>query len=144
MKILKAISNTLPRGKNSRAPVTQSNSNTTTIPTKNTKPIEDCYDHVHDGKILGRGQFGEVRKVQRKSDGKEFACKCIQLEKCPEKYRATMMHEAEIAQSLDHPNIAKVYDVFYEQDKIYIVQQLCRGGQLGTLFDRLNQRGSCM
>jgi len=35
---------------------------------------------------------------------------------------------------LDHPNIIKLYEYFIDEENIYIVTEICRGGEL---FDRI-------
>ncbi|CAE7253741.1 CPK34, partial [Symbiodinium natans] len=39
-----------------------------------------------------------------------------------------------VLKQLDHPNICKLYEVFEDKDSIYIVMDLCHGGEL---FDRI-------
>ena len=38
---------------------------------------------------------------------------------------------------LDHPNIIKIYEFFNEVDKIFVVTELCKGGEL---YDEINKR----
>ena len=38
---------------------------------------------------------------------------------------------------LDHPNIIKIFEFFNEADKIYIVTELCTGGEL---YEEMNKR----
>lgn len=40
---------------------------------------------------------------------------------------------------LDHPNIIKIYDVFADSFYIYIVMELCTGGEL---FDKIKEYNS--
>ncbi len=41
-------------------------------------------------------------------------------------------------QKLDHPNIIKLYEVYEDEYYIYLVQELCRGGEL---FDLIIEAG---
>jgi serine/threonine protein kinase len=43
--------------------------------------------------------------------------------------------EIEILKSVDHPNIIKLQDVFFGKRSVYLVTDLCRGGEL---FELLN------
>ena len=43
------------------------------------KPIEEVYDGVHDGDILGSGISGIVRLVKHKKTGVQYAVKCLDL-----------------------------------------------------------------
>jgi calcium-dependent protein kinase len=38
---------------------------------------------------------------------------------------------------MDHPNIVKLYEVFEDQVKFYVVTEICRGGEL---FDEIMRR----
>lgn len=40
--------------------------------------------------------------------------------------------------SLDHPNIIKLYETFEDQAKVYLVMEMCEGGEL---FDRILEKG---
>jgi hypothetical protein len=43
------------------------------------KPIEEVYDGVHDGALLGSGVSGLVRRVVHKETGHQYAVKCLDL-----------------------------------------------------------------
>ena len=53
---------------------------------------------------------------------------------------AALIKEIEIIKSLDHPNIMKVYEYFDYNDCLYIVSELCTGGEL---FDKI-QSNKCL
>jgi len=98
------------------------------------EPIERYYDNVQHGLLIGEGGYADVRKVIRKSDGKVFACKQLRSgTSCP-KTRKLLLQEGEILMSLDHPNIVKAVDLFQNRDEVYLVMELCEGGDLGTKF----------
>ena len=41
-----------------------------------------------------------------------------------------MLREVNILKSLDHPNILKIFEVFGDKKRLYIVTELIRGGEL--------------
>lgn len=43
------------------------------------KPIEEIYDGVHDGPVLGSGVSGIVRLVTHKATGVKYAVKCLDI-----------------------------------------------------------------
>ena len=42
-------------------------------------------------------------------------------------------------EKLDHPNIIKLYEIFEDSKKYYLVMDLCNGGEL---FDEIITQGS--
>lgn len=50
-----------------------------------------------------------------------------------------LMTEIEILAQLDHPNVVKLYEVFFEDDFIFLVMELLTGGEL---FDRIFEKES--
>lgn len=48
-----------------------------------------------------------------------------------------LMNEIEIMTHLDHPNVVKLYEVFDEDDYIFLVMELLSGGEL---FDRIVEK----
>lgn len=48
-----------------------------------------------------------------------------------------MLSEVNTLKSLDHPNILKIFEVFADDKRLYIVTELIKGGEL---FDRILTR----
>ena len=81
------------------------------------KPIEEVYNGVHDGKILGSGISGLVRLVSHKATGVKYAVKCLDLGLIDsDEGLEQLREEIFIMCQLDHPNIVRLEEV-YESHK---------------------------
>lgn len=95
---------------------------------KNSKGrIEEYWDI---GKKLGQGSFGTVRKCVRKKDKKEAAVKIIRKRDLNKKELKTLDREAEILTKANHTNCVRLYDIFDTKHHLYLVMELCTGGEL--------------
>lgn len=78
--------------------------------------------------------ISERRKV-------EYALKSIQLDRVSPTFVDELNNEIDILKALDHPNIVKLHEVFYQTNKqIFLILELCDGGDLYT---RLPYTGAC-
>ena len=102
------------------------------------KPIEEVYSGVHDGPVLGSGISGLVRLVTHRATGLKYAVKCLDLDLVDtEEGLQQLREEIYIMCQLDHPNIVRLEEVYESHSEIYLVQELCLGGEL---FDRLDEQ----
>lgn len=102
------------------------------------KTVEDVYYGVDSGRILGDGVSGEVRKITHKETGEMFALKKLDMSKIrSERQAMQLLEEIEIMCQLEHPNVIKLEEVYESEDHIYLVVELCHGGEL---FDRLDEQ----
>lgn len=102
------------------------------------KPIDLFYDGIYDGEILGSGISGIVRECTHKKTGHKYAVKCLDLDKIgDEKGLESLKSEILIMSELDHPSIVRLEEVYESPSEIYLVQQLCHGGEL---FDKLEEQ----
>ena len=69
--------------------------------------INDEYEILN---IIGRGAFGEVKKIKSKTTNKTFAMKVIS--KLLFKETDNLKSEIDILKTLDHPNILRIYEYF--------------------------------
>lgn len=100
------------------------------------RPIEVVYDGVHDGKLLGQGAGGDVRLVVHKTTGLPYACKCLKISRVKGDMEV-LRREIVIMSQLDHPHIARLQEVYEDFTHIYLVQELCEGGELFDMLDEL-------
>jgi serine/threonine protein kinase len=59
---------------------------------------------------IGKGSFGVVSKVRRKTDGKILVWKELNYGKMSEKEKQQLVAEVNILRELRHPNIVRYYD----------------------------------
>jgi len=99
--------------------------------------VSDVYE-ITGGDVLGTGISGVVRTVKHKTTGEVFAMKTLHLKqiKDPEKLEE-LKNEVKIMAELDHPNIIRLYECYENDDHIYLIMELCTGGEL---LDRLNSQ----
>ena len=104
------------------------------------KPIDLFYDGIYDGPILGTGISGLVRECTHKKTGHKYAVKCLDLDKVGKinsRGLESLKSEILIMSELDHPSIVRLEEVYESSKEIYLVQELCVGGEL---FDKLEEQ----
>ncbi|XP_069120082.1 serine/threonine-protein kinase DCLK3-like isoform X2 [Argopecten irradians] len=87
------------------------------------------------GKTLGDGNFAIVKQATLKNTKNDFAMKIIDKAKLKGKEHM-VENEIEIMKDCHHPNIVKLYEEYETVDKIYLVMELVKGGDL---FDAITQ-----
>eukprot|EP00747_Dinoflagellata_sp_TGD_P031992 gnl/TRDRNA2_/TRDRNA2_135669_c2_seq1.p1 gnl/TRDRNA2_/TRDRNA2_135669_c2~~gnl/TRDRNA2_/TRDRNA2_135669_c2_seq1.p1 ORF type:complete len:567 (+),score=140.64 gnl/TRDRNA2_/TRDRNA2_135669_c2_seq1:48-1703(+) len=97
---------------------------------ENPGKIDDYFKFAKEQ--LGEGSYGQVMQGTCKSTHVARAIKAIDISKISDSMR--FEDEVCIQQELDHPNIVKLYEVFKDAKRIYLVMELCTGGEL---FDRI-------
>ena len=83
-------------------------------------------------KVLGQGSFGRVYSCRHKSTGVLRAIKEIPRDKNiqTDDDRVHFLKEVEILAKVDHPHIAKVYELYENPYCFAVVSELVAGGQL--------------
>lgn len=86
--------------------------------------------------VIGKGSFGTIHRVRRKSDQKVLVAKAMNYGEMLEKEKQLLVQEVNILKKLRHPHIVKYYDriVDWKQSTLYIVMEHCAAGDLGR-FD---------
>lgn len=62
---------------------------------------------------IGKGSFGVVSKIRRKSDGKTLVWKELDYGRMNEKEKQQLVVEVNILRELKHPHIVRYYDRYY-------------------------------
>lgn len=91
-------------------------------------------EYTLSGQYLGSGITGEVVVCTHNKTGIEYAVKIVPCNNMSEDDLERFYEEINIMGNLRHPNIIQMQEVFQTDDKIYIVMELCYGGEL---FDRI-------
>lgn len=97
------------------------------------KDIEEYYDF---GEVLGKGQFGNVKKAVNKETKEQVAVKQIKKSKISDEELEMLRNEIEVLKICNHPNIVKLYDIFEDSKKIHLVLELLKGGDLYDFMER--------
>lgn len=87
-------------------------------------------------KVIGKGAFGEVKLVQRKTDGKIYALKSlIKTEMFKKDQLAHVRAERDIlADSKDNPWLVKLHASFQDKAYLYLLMEFLPGGDLMTML----------
>jgi calcium-dependent protein kinase len=94
--------------------------------------IFDKYEIVTQ---IGAGGYARCLKVKNKITNQFYACKELQKNKLSD-YNS-LKREISIMIQLDHPNIIKLYEYYETETFIYLIMELCTGGEL---FDTIIER----
>lgn len=86
--------------------------------------------------LLGKGTFGKVYKVMHTKTQVYRAMKVINKysSNLNKENEEDILREISILMNLDHPNIIKVFEFYNSHRDIFIITELCTGGEL---FDRI-------
>lgn len=98
--------------------------------------IHDYYDFNLLKDVIGSGGFASVVKAKTKEGNATRAIKILRKQRINDKAR--FKEEVEILKKLDHPHIVKLYESFEDGRNVYLVTELCKGGEL---FDRIVAKG---
>lgn len=101
------------------------------------KKVGKIRDYYRIGKVLGSGAFGEVRLCLHKDTQTQRAVKVLRKNLLDEKEMDMLKNEIAILKDMDHPNIVKMFEFLEDEKRIYIVTEICKGGEL---FDEILNR----
>ena len=86
------------------------------------------YESFNYLKLLGKGSFGEVFLVEKKSNKKLFAMKILQKDRIINqnltRYAQT---ERNVLSIMSHPFIVKLNYAFQNDSKLFLVMDFCQG-----------------
>lgn len=92
--------------------------------------LESINEHYELGNELGHGGFSVVLEGKSKKDGSKVAIKCIKKNTIEGNDMIMLKREIEIMKSLDHPHILELYEVFENDEEVYLVMELVEGHEV--------------
>lgn len=105
------------------------------VHTEVSRTIDEVYS-ISGGSALGTGISGTVRAITHRETGIKYALKTLHLDQIRDQQGMKQLRdEIDILCQLDHPNIVRLEEVYETPDYMYLVLELCTGGEL---LDRLN------
>ena len=97
------------------------------------KPYSEILKEYKQGIEIGEGGFGKVKTIIHKKTGQLRAVKIIK------KTKEFKLDEIENLMLLNHPNILKIFEYYYDEKKnIYIIMEYIRGEEL---FNKIQEVG---
>ncbi|KAF4650580.1 hypothetical protein FOZ61_000189 [Perkinsus olseni] len=106
------------------------------------EPIDQFYQ-FDENRVIGSGYNGPVRLATNRRLNKAFAVKSFKKKRISSKKMALLKSEVDIYLRLDHPNIARLHEVFEDDKFVHIVMEYCKGKELyHRLVSKENQHFS--
>lgn len=105
----------------------------------------DEYECRSPAEILGTGMNGPVKKIYSRRDPQlVYALKEIQTvasAKGPSEstVQGLVLNELLVCLEIDHPNIARVFEVYETETSVFLVTELCSGGELYSKLKSVNR-----
>ena len=88
---------------------------------------KSLFDEYEIKEKLGEGAYGCVYKVQHKTTQFFRAVKAIKRKHVDS---TAFSNEIAVLKTVDHPNIIKLFDCYYDNNYFYMVEEYCSGGDL--------------
>jgi len=101
---------------------------------QNRGTLLDHYDV--ETKALGTGTYGSVVKAVNNSTKVIRACKAMARKNIKNEVR--FREEIALMKQIDHPNIIRLFETIEDHKNIYLIMELCTGGEL---FDKIVNEG---
>ncbi|XP_071988098.1 serine/threonine-protein kinase 33 isoform X1 [Engystomops pustulosus] len=88
------------------------------------------------GKKLGQGSFGVVVEATHRETGKKWAIKKVNREKAGSSAVKLLEREVSILKRVNHDHIIHLEEVYETPKRVYLVMELCEGGELRDFLQR--------
>ncbi|KAG8438460.1 hypothetical protein GDO86_008949 [Hymenochirus boettgeri] len=88
------------------------------------------------GKKLGEGSFGVVIEATNRETGRKWAMKKVNREKAGSSAVKLLEREVSILKTVNHEHIIYLEEVFETPKRMYLVMEMCEGGELKDILQR--------
>uniref|UniRef100_A0A3P9KQC0 Serine/threonine kinase 33 n=1 Tax=Oryzias latipes TaxID=8090 RepID=A0A3P9KQC0_ORYLA len=106
------------------------------VPITRLKDNEDIRDFYEIGRQLGRGTFGEVYETTQIKTQSKWAIKMVRRPP-PGSPKVEMLdNEIDILSQVNHPHIIRLEAIYSTAKMMYLVTELCEGGDLKQLLQQ--------
>jgi serine/threonine protein kinase len=97
--------------------------------------------HYKYVRTLGCGAWSSVVEVVDNATNDHFACKVVSRTNLTESGEFPLFEqELRVHQYLNHPNILRIHDVIFKPDLVFVLLDLCSGGDLLTFIEDRSNR----
>ena len=104
-------------------------------PSNNNKGILSEYNII---KLIGRGSFSIVKLGENKITKEKVAIKIMQKnQSISQDSLIRIEREIKMLKSLNHENVIKIYNIFEDSKRFYIIMEFCENGEL---FNRIVEK----
>lgn len=94
--------------------------------------------------LIGKGSYGRVYRGTRVTDKTDYALKELNIKSMNQKEREDATNEIRLLASIKHPKIIRYYESFIEEDRLFIVTEYARGGDLYKRLRRQHQKNQLL
>jgi 3-phosphoinositide dependent protein kinase-1 len=98
------------------------------------------------GKVLGEGAFARVFAARLKDASKaDFAIKVMEKKFIVKEGKSKEVQmERRVLSEVDHPNIVRLHYSFHDKERLYMVLDLCPGGELARVIRAVRKDGRAL
>ncbi|KAI8049787.1 kinase-like domain-containing protein [Gilbertella persicaria] len=104
---------------------------------KQTMPSYPGLENYQLKNKLGDGAFSKVYKALKLDTNEKVAIKIVSKHELSNQQKASVLKEAQIMKTLDHPSIIDMYDFIETKEYYFLVLELCEGGEIFHQIVRL-------
>lgn len=90
-------------------------------------------------RLLGKGTYGAVYKVIKRSDNEEYAMKEVSIKDLKKREQEDAVNEIRVLASIKHRNILRYCDAFLEKKNLYIVTEYAKAGDLHRRIEKFKK-----